>query len=190
MTSYKDITDEILYSRFLKEHDEGLLRELLERHGRSLTLFLNGMVQSMEDAEELMIDSFAVIASETVSYTPRRDCRFKTWLFAIAQNKARMLHRKRRLVFTELDEEICSETSLPEPELFEKEERRQLYEALEEINPDYRQVLFLTYFEDMKPEEIARVLKKSSKQVYNLTARGKEALKKALERNGFNYAKY
>ncbi|MBP5151650.1 MAG: RNA polymerase subunit sigma-24, partial [Lachnospiraceae bacterium] len=54
----------------------------------------------------------------------------------------------------------------------------------------YRQVLFLTYFESMKPDEIARILKKNIKQVYNLTTRGREALRAALERNGFDYAKY
>ncbi|MCR5310007.1 MAG: RNA polymerase sigma factor [Lachnospiraceae bacterium] len=186
----RELADEILYSRFLKERDESLFKELLERHRNSLTLFLNGMVGSMEDAEELMIDAFALIASGTVHYVPRRDCSFKTWLFAIGRNKARMLLRKRKPIFTELSEDINSESSLPEPELFEKEDRIGLYKALREINPDYRQVLFLTYFESMKPDEIARILKKNIKQVYNLTTRGREALKAALERNGFDYAEY
>lgn len=185
-----ELADEILYSRFLKERDESLFRVLLERHRSSLILFLNGMIQSLEDAEELMIDSFALIASGTVHYVPRKDCSFKTWLFAIARNKAKMLLRKRKFLFTELSEDLGSDTALPENELFEKETRRQLYRALSEINPDYRQVLFLTYFENMKPEEIAGVLKKNKKQVYNLTARGRDALKAALERNGFANVEY
>ena len=72
----------------------------------------------------------------------------------------------------------------------DKEERKELYKALSEINKDYRQVLYLTYFEDMKPEEIARVLNKSIKQIYNLTARGREALKTVLLRNGFREGRY
>ncbi|MBR6503564.1 MAG: S-layer homology domain-containing protein [Firmicutes bacterium] len=35
-------TDEILYSRFLREGQEGDLRILLERHREGLTLFLYG----------------------------------------------------------------------------------------------------------------------------------------------------
>lgn len=191
MTSpYDGLADEIIYSRFLKEQDEALLAELLERHGQSLVLFINGMVQNMEDAEELMLDSFAVIASGTAHYTVRKDSTFKTWLFAIARNKARMLLRKRKFVFTSIDEEILADNNLPESEIFEKEERKELYKALSEINKDYRQVLYLAYFEDMKPEEIARVLNKNIKQIYNLTARGREALKTVLERNGFGQERY
>ena len=191
MTSpYDGLADEIIYSRFLKEQDEALLAELLERHGQSLVLFLNGMVQNMEDAEEMMLDSFAVIASGTAHYSVRKDSTFKTWLFAIARNKARMLLRKRKFVFTSIDEEILADNNLPESEIFEKEERKELYKALSEINKDYRQVLYLTYFEDMKPEEIARVLNKNIKQIYNLTARGREALKTVLERNGFRQDRY
>ena len=191
MTSpYHGLADEIIYSRFLKEQDEALLAELLDRHGQSLVLFLNGMVQNMEDAEELMLDSFAVIASGTVHYTVRKDSTFKTWLFAIARNKAKMLLRKRKFVFTSIDEEVLADKNLPESEVFDKEERKELYKALSEINKDYRQVLYLTYFEDMKPEEIARVLNKSIKQIYNLTARGREALKTVLERNGFREGRY
>lgn len=191
MTSpYHGLADEIIYSRFLKEQDEALLAELLDRHGQSLVLFLNGMVQNMEDAEELMLDSFAVIASGTVHYTVRKDSTFKTWLFAIARNKAKMLLRKRKFVFTSIDEEVLADKNLPESEVFDKEEQKELYKALSEINKDYRQVLYLTYFEDMKPEEIARVLNKSIKQIYNLTARGREALKTVLLRNGFREGRY
>ncbi len=191
MTSpYHGLADEIIYSRFLKEQDETLLAELLDRHGQSLVLFLNGMVQNMEDAEELMLDSFAVIASGTVHYTVRKDSTFKTWLFAIARNKAKMLLRKRKFVFTSIDEEVLADKNLPESEVFDKEERKELYKALSEINKDYRQVLYLTYFEDMKPEEIARVLNKSIKQIYNLTARGREALKTVLLKNGFRQGRY
>ena len=122
MTSpYHGLADEIIYSRFLKEQDETLLAELLDRHGQSLVLFLNGMVQNMEDAEELMLDSFAVIASGTVHYTVRKDSTFKTWLFAIARNKAKMLLRKRKFVFTSIDEEALADKNLPESEVFDKD---------------------------------------------------------------------
>ena len=188
--SYGDLSDETAYCKFLKTGDETLFKVLVERHKNSLTLFLFGMVGNMEDAEELMVDAFAIAASGTARYTVKKDSSFKTWLFAIARNKARMLLRKRRVIFAELSEDIKSETALPEPELFEKDDNKNLYEALSEINPDYGQVLYLTYFENMEPAEIARVLKKNKKQVYNLTVRGKEALKQALERKGFDYAKY
>ena len=42
----------------------------------------------------------------------------------------------------------------------------------------------------MSHEEAARVMGKSAKQVYNLSFRGKQALKETLERMGFDRAEY
>ena len=55
-------SDEKLYMRFLEKRDSDDLRVLLERYNESLTLFLYGFVKDMDDAEELMLDAFAVAA--------------------------------------------------------------------------------------------------------------------------------
>ena len=63
----------------------------------------------------------------------------------------------------------------------EEESRRELYSAMSTLPDDYRNALYLIYFEDMSHEEVAGVMHKSVKQVYNLVFRGKQALKKILE---------
>ena len=50
-------TDERVYQRWL-DGDEDALRILLERFRESLTCFIMGYVHSMDDAEELMLDTF------------------------------------------------------------------------------------------------------------------------------------
>jgi RNA polymerase sigma-70 factor (ECF subfamily) len=60
-----------------------------------------------------------------------------------------------------------------------------LYKALEGINPEYRQALHLTYFEGMSNDEVALVMNKSKKQVYNLVARGKQACREELQKLGY-----
>ena len=42
----------------------------------------------------------------------------------------------------------------------------------------------------MDADEAAHVMGKTKKQIYNLTERGRKALKEALERMDFDYAKY
>ena len=42
---------------------------LFEKHKDGLILFLYGIVGDSEDAEELMMDTFAVLASGTAKYT-------------------------------------------------------------------------------------------------------------------------
>ena len=69
--------------------------------------------------------------------------------------------------------------------LLKKEQDRQLLQAMEMIKDEYREVLYLLYFEDMKYEEAGRVMGKSVSQITNLAHRAKKSIKKILEKEGF-----
>ena len=177
-------TDEALYRVYLAEGSEDALRELLVRHRESLTLFLYGYLRNMDDAEELMLDAFAVAAARTSVYSGHSS--FRTWLFGIGRHLAlRQLRRRREPPLREAEP-----GDTPELELMRSERDRALYAAMERLNPDYRQVLYLIYFEEMSTEDAARVMGKTRKQVYNLTERGKKALRTELERMEFDYARH
>ena len=183
-------SDETVYSRFLTEHNEWDLRILLERHAEGLTLFLYGHVRSMEDAEELMMDAFAVAASGTARFSGRSS--FKTWLFSIGRRKA-LMHLRKNRGYAELpaeDERLKATEGIPEFDILHKEQNRELYQAMQKMNPQYRTVLMLLYFEGMNYEEAGRVMKKSRKQMYHLTERAKERLREILEESGFEYTQY
>ena len=179
-------TDELIYSRYLAEHSEDDFRILLERHRESLTLFLMSFVHNMEDAEELMLDAYAEAAAGT-SFSGKST--FKTWLFSIGKKMALMRLRKKRFLFITLDEQDNT-TTAPEMDILRDECNRQLYQAMECLKAEYRQILILLYFEDMSHEDAALVMGKSRKQIYNLAQRGRKALKEELERMGFDYAQY
>ena len=53
-----------------------------------------------------------------------------------------------------------------------------------EENPDYREALYLTYFEGMSYQQAAEVMGKSVKQITNMVYRGKERLRGLLKREG------
>ena len=67
------------------------------------------------------------------------------------------------------------------------EDKKQLLNAMSKLNPDYRQVLYLVYFEGFTNAETASIMKKSERQVRNLLYRSKIALKEILLREGFEY---
>ncbi|MBO4650063.1 MAG: sigma-70 family RNA polymerase sigma factor [Clostridiales bacterium] len=185
-----DQTDGQLYIRFLSDGDMEALGALFEKYKDTLILFIYGIVGNSEDAEELMMDTFAVLASGTARYTEKKEASFKTWLFAVAKNQARHFLRKKSrypVAEVDVDRDLKDVEEQPESVLIEDESKVELYNALEEINPEYRQVLYLMYFEDLKPEQISRVIKKTVKQTYNLAARGKTALRKVLERMGSSW---
>ena len=59
--------------------------------------------------------------------------------------------------------------------------------ALLRLKAEYREVIILRYFDDLSPERIAQITKRKTKQVYNLLARGKTALKEELKTEGVGY---
>jgi RNA polymerase sigma factor (sigma-70 family) len=179
--------DETLYTRYLGGSEEAL-RELLERHRESLALFLFGIVGSMEDAEDLMLEAFAQVAADDGRFQRRSS--FRTYLFAVGRNLACKSLRKRRLRPLRFGEDAPAPGSPDDPDLclLRKEENRQLYEGLSRLPPDYRSALYLLYFEDMSYAEAARVLGKTVKQITNLAYRGKQALRQQLEKDGYSYA--
>ena len=107
-------TDGQVYIRFLDNGDEEAFRFLYEKYREGLVRFLYGMVQNIEDAEELMMDTFAVLISGTAHYTVRKDAEFKTWLYAVARNQARIFLRRHREMPVAPENMDCEQLS-PEP---------------------------------------------------------------------------
>jgi RNA polymerase sigma-70 factor (ECF subfamily) len=69
-----------------------------------------------------------------------------------------------------------------------REERKiQLHKIIARLIPDYRQVLYLIFFEGFGNQEAAKIMRKSDKQMKNLVFRAKQALKKELEKDDFEY---
>ncbi|MBR5708927.1 MAG: RNA polymerase sigma factor [Oscillospiraceae bacterium] len=181
-------TDETIYLRFLDGRSDDDMRILLDRHRESLTLFLNGIVHNIDDAEELMLDAFAVAASGTSRFGGRSS--FRTWLFGIGRKLA-LTHLRRRRLYPEIAEAQADEADVPNDlDLISEERSRTLYAAMSRLNEDYRQILYLLYFEEMSHEEAARVMGRNVRQTYNLAHRGRQALRETLERMGFEYAGY
>lgn len=182
--------DEVLYSRFLEKGDEQALGELMNRHKESLTLFLYSYLHDMDDAEDMMLETFAVVGAGSSRYVSRGEGSFKTWLFAVGRNQAHLLLRKKKGFFVPFEEQIAFSGDPPDLELLKEETNRQLYLALDRLKPEYRRVLYLLYMEQLSHEEISLIMKKNKKQIYNLAARGRAQLKEYLEKAGFDYSQY
>ncbi len=68
------------------------------------------------------------------------------------------------------------------------EERKiAVHRALRKLHPEYRQVLWLIYFESFSNADAAVVMKKNARQMKNLVYRAKSALKSELDKEGFVY---
>ena len=179
------VCDGDFYRQYLNGDDAGL-EALMEKYGDPLTLYLDGYLHDIHEAEELMLDVFAYLFTKK----PRiRDGGFKAYLYKAARHMALRRKSKRRRLFSldELAEE--PEGRLLAEEVIRTEERnRVLHFCMGEMNPDYREVLYLIYFEDMSYAQAAEVTGKTVKQITNMVYRGKESLRRLLEREGITNA--
>ena len=176
---------ESLYRQYLNGDDAGL-EALMKKYGDSLTLYIDGYLHDVHEAEELMLDVFAYLFTKK----PRiRDGGFKAYVYKVARHMALRRKSKRKFLLS-LDELTDKpDGRLLVEEIIRTEERnRVLHLCMEEMNPDYREVLYLTYFEGMSYAQAAEVTGKTVKQITNMVYRGKESLRRLLEREGITNA--
>ncbi len=175
------------YRRYLDGDDTGIT-EIIRDYKDGLTLYINGYVNNIFTAEDLMEDTFFKLASKRPRFSGKSA--FKTWLYAIARNVALDYLRKNAKTLDEPIEEFSNylaEESDVEKEYLIKEQKIFLHRTMRELRPEYFQVLYLVYFEDFTNEEIAKIMKKNKRQVENLIYRAKSTLKSELKKEGFEY---
>ncbi len=175
------------YRRFQNGDDNGLV-EIIRDYKDGLILYLNGFVSNIHTAEELMEDTFVKIAIKKPRFAGKSS--FKTWLYAIARNVSIDYMRKNsRVQEVSIDKyrELLRDEEDLEKSYFKEEQKILLHKSLRKLNPDYRQVLYLVYFEGFTNEEVAAVMKKNKRQIENLIYRAKQSLKVQLDKEGFVY---
>lgn len=175
------------YLQYLSGDDQ-CVYELVKEYSVGLTLYLNGIVNHIQVAEDLMEETFFKIITKRPKYNGKSS--FKTWFYTIGRNIAMDYLRKNKKIvdipFEHLENHIQEENDLYLQYL--KEERKlMVHKVLKKINTDYYQVLWLLYFEQLSHEEISMIMKKNSRQITNLVYRAKAALRKELEKEGFEY---
>ena len=178
---------ETAYGRYLAG-EEKAADLLVEKYGDPLTLYINGYLKDMHEAEDLMIEAFSQIFAKERPITGAGA--FQAYLYKTARNLAlrhRKKHRLSFLRFEELDFEPQSDVPA-DAELSRSERSRQLYDALGKLKEEYREALYLVYFEGMSYRNAATVMNQSEEQITKLVYRGKQNLKAILEQEGFTYA--
>ncbi|MBR3802415.1 MAG: RNA polymerase sigma factor [Clostridia bacterium] len=175
------------YRRFLQNDDTAFV-EIIRDYKDGLILYLNGFVNNILTAEELTEDVFFKLVTKKPRFNEKSS--FKTWLYTIGRNTAvDYLRRnsKQKEVSAEEIREIEDERLSLEQSYIKQEKLLYIHRTLEKLKPEYKQVLWLVYFEDFSQKETAKIMKKSVHSVETLVYRARLALKAELEKGGFIY---
>ena len=178
------------YRRFSETGDEDAFAYLIYTYRDGLTFYLNSFVGDLHVAEELCEDTFVLLGTKKPKN--RGGATFKTWLYTIGRNIAlNHLRRKKRKGEVSLDDvsdrEDCD--AAVERSFLLDEQKIMLHRAMKKLKPEYRQVLWLYYFEELPFRDIARIMKRTPHSAETLAYRARGALKKLLEKEGFIYEK-
>lgn len=175
------------YRRFLDGDDNGIT-EIVGDYKDGLILYLNSYVNNIYTAEELAEDAFFRLITKKPKFSGKSS--FRTWLYAIGRNIAvdYIRHNSKNLMTPVEDMENYLRDEEDLERSYIKEERKiTVHRALSTLQTDYRNIIWLIYFEGFSNKEAAIAMKKSDKQIRNLLYRAKQSLKSKLEKEGFIY---
>ena len=175
------------YRRFLEGDDEGIA-EIVREYKDGLILYLNGYVNNLYTAEELTEETFFRLITRKPKFSGKST--FKTWLYTIGRNLTvdwlRHESKKTPTATPDMENYLKEERSL-EASYIREERKIAVHKALAKLAPDYRNVLWLVFFDGFSNDEAGTILKKSRRQMKNLLYRAKQSLKSELEKEGFTY---
>ena len=176
------LTDAEDYSAFLNGDNQGFERLVL-RYKDGLIYYLNRIIKNITIAEDLAQDAFVEVYVHKERFVPEK-ASFKTYLYTIGHHKAVDYIRKAQKEYlTDFQaEEEYGATDNPEVQLLEKEDKKELYHALEGLKEEYQRVLILTELEGMKVKEAAAVMGKTVPQTKVLAHRARKALLLAFQK--------
>jgi RNA polymerase sigma factor (sigma-70 family) len=123
------------------------------------------MVGTKEDADDLVLEAFGKAFKSLHTYTP--NYAFSTWLFRIATNNCIDFVRKKKYNTMSIDATGDSESKQdfssfirstandPEEKIISTQKVKKMRDVLKKLNPKYRLMLELRFFEDLSYQQIA-----------------------------------
>lgn len=162
-----------------------LLKQLYEKYQREIYLYLLSLCKNVELAEDLVQETFLkALLSLADSHT-----NVQAWLYLVARN-IYFNHRKKekKNISIQEMENFLQDEKAEEllMQILREERHRLLYQALQYIGEQKREILVLQYFGGLSQKEISSLLKISAENVRVLAYRGKRELRKYMEEHGYD----
>ncbi len=166
--SEKALEDYDLVQKAVKDNDQQAYTILMERYRNSIFHMMLKMVNNRDDAEDLTLEAFGKAFKKLPSYAPKYA--FSTWLFKIAINNCIDHMRKKKLHLLSIDDPIDSEGSNdfsnniksntldPEEAYIRSQKVKLMRSVMGKLNPKYRLMIELRFFEEMSYDSIAKEL--------------------------------
>lgn len=159
-------------------------REIYNLYSRRLYKLARGMTGNSEDAEDLLQEIFTKIFSSISSFRNRESGGFTTWVLRIGTNHSINFVKKRRIKLVSSEDMESNgdfESDCPEAVLEKSETGNLIKSYLTQLSPKQRAVLVQRYYNGLKINEIAEVMKCHEGSVKRHMYRGLDKLRRIVD---------
>lgn len=175
-------------AELVKEIAEGATERFGELMGRYEAKLLRYVVYLIHDgtlAQDIVQETFIKTYRNLRGYNAKY--KFSSWIYRIAHNETMSTVRKQRHIAEDVDIETIEGPSSESTVIREIDQAilsGNVQACLDALDPKYREVLMLQYYENMQYNEIADVLHVPPSTVGVWALRGKAMLKELCEEKG------
>ena len=174
----------MLWIEQIAKGDREAFEKLYSSYSVRLFRYLLTLVQDRNAAEELTND--VLLAAWKGAAEFRGQSKPSTWLFGIARHKALNELRRTNSKMVDIEEagEVVESREGPEELLQREMLARCMASALRELSPSHREVLELTFYQELSYQEIAEIMQCSVNTVKTRVFYAKKRLREHLEKAG------
>lgn len=152
------------------------IEEIYKNYANLIKNYIFLITRDMDLAEEIMQETFASAINQLDKF--RGDCEISVWLCSIAKN---ILYKKARknnsIKMISIDELDIADNTVLEDDIISQDNKLKLYEALQNLDADSREVMYLRLTGELSFREIGKILHKSENWARVTFFRGKQKLK-------------
>ncbi len=194
----KSFDDKALVKLAIKG-DQLACSKLMKRYKDSIFFMVNKMVKNAIEAEDLTMVTFGKAFKKLETYNPD-SAAFSTWLFRIAVNNSIDHIRKKKPISLSLDKQMNDSVSDdsysdvlpayetdPEEEMIKKQKAKLMRELIFQMDPKYRRLIELRYFEELSYQEIVQEINVPLGTVKAQLFRAKDILFNILKKSKDNF---
>lgn len=156
------ITTEALIRRFQSGQPRAF-EALYDRYKEYVYRIAFFILRHREMAEDAVQETFLDVLHGLPHFNLAGPARFETWLYRVTVNRCRSSVRRKVLPSVEWEEMVERLEQVPSPErpealYLEREAAVRLWQAVDRLGQEHREVLLLRYQHDLSYEEIAMAL--------------------------------
>ena len=151
------------------------MENIYNKYANSIKHYIFCITKDIGLAEDIMQETFVVAINQINKF--RGDCEISVWLFSIAKKILYKKTKKNSIYnMVPIDEFELSDNISIEEDCINKDNKLKLFEALQKLDPNTREVMYLRLTGDLTFKEIGKILNRTESWAKVTFFRGKQKL--------------